>query len=90
MYYIGKQLATGTLNLPMKPTIAIIFFIGLNMLFRVFNIIGNIIFMFEYDRTKHYVPRIPLWRRFTNTLLTTFIFWTYPQHAERKFGPDWA
>ncbi|KAJ4405028.1 hypothetical protein N0V82_010390 [Gnomoniopsis sp. IMI 355080] len=90
IYHIGKEIATRTLELAAKPAIAIIAFVGLNMLFRVINILGNIILISEYDRTKHYVPRIPIWRRFMNPILTALIFWTYPQHAERKFGPDWA
>lgn len=65
-------------------------FIGLNMLFRLLNIIGNVVLICDYDRTKHYVPRIPIWRRFMNPVLTALIFWTYPQHAERKFPPDWS
>ena len=60
------------------------------MLFRLLNIIGNIVLISEYDRTRHYVPRIPIWRRFMNPILTALIFWTYPQHAERKFPPDYS
>lgn len=74
----------------MKPAAAIIAFIALNMLFRLGNIVGNIVLISEYDRTKHYVPRIPIWRRFMNPILTALIFWTYPQHAERRFPPDWT
>lgn len=63
--------------------------LGINMFFRLLNIIGNIVLITEYDRTRHYVPRIPIWRRFMNPILTALIFWTYPQHAERKFPPDY-
>lgn len=90
IYQIGKDFATRDLELPTKPAAAIMAFVGLNMLFRVFNIIGNVILISDYDRTRHYVPRIPIWRRFMNPFLTALIFWTYPQHAERKFPPDWA
>lgn len=75
---------------PRDPTVAIMVFIALNMLFRLLNILGNAILIFEYDRTRHYVPRIPIWRRFMNPILTALIFWTYPQHAERKFAPSWT
>lgn len=65
-------------------------FVALNMLFRVLNIFGNIILITEYDRTKHYIPRVPLWRRIFYPVLTAVIFWTYPNHAERKLPPNWA
>ncbi|CAN8097774.1 unnamed protein product [Discula destructiva] len=90
VYKISKELATSTLGISMKAAVAIVAFVALNMLFRVINILGNIILLNEYDRTKHHVPRIPIWRRFMNPVLTALIFWTYPQHVERKSAPELA
>lgn len=78
------------MQVSLKPAAVIIAFIALNILFRLGNVLGNIVLISEYDRTKHYVPRIPIWRRFMNPILTALIFWTYPQHAERRFAPDWT
>lgn len=57
-------------------------------LFRLLNCIGNILLMFEYNMTKHYVPEIPLRRRILNYLITGLIYWTYPQCVEQKYPPD--
>lgn len=87
---ISRELATDTLNIAKRPAEVILTFLALNILFRILNVLGNIILLCEYDRTRHYVPRIPVWRRFMNPMLTALIFWTYPQHAERKRAPDWT
>ncbi|KAI3396488.1 hypothetical protein diail_12108 [Diaporthe ilicicola] len=87
VYSISKGLQNEP---PSKSTTATLVILGVNMVFRLVNVIGNIILISEYDRTRHYVPRIPIWRRFMNPVLTALIFWTYPQHAERKFPPDYS
>lgn len=90
LYTIAKEFATNNLTADKVPAEFFLAFVALNMLFRILNVLGNIVLLTEYDRTRHYIPRISAWRRFMNPLLTTLIFWTYPQHTERKRGPDWA
>jgi hypothetical protein len=59
--------------------------------FRLLNVIGNILLMFEYDLTKHHRPKIYVLRRvLVNPLLSGLIYWTYPQSAEQKYPPNYS
>lgn len=70
-------------------TLATLAFVALNMLFRFLNVVGNVLLFFSYDRTRHYLPRVPFWRKPINAVLTGLVIWTYPQHIYRQFAlPD--
>lgn len=62
--------------------------VTLYRLFRLLNVIGNVVLTLEYDMTKHYVPQITLRRRLLNLMMTGLIYWTYPQCVEQKYPPD--
>ncbi len=54
--------------------------------FRFLNVLGNILLWMEYDRSRHYHPRMPRWRKyFVNPVTSTLIFWTYPESVEQKY-----
>ncbi|KAL8337497.1 hypothetical protein RB601_006979 [Gaeumannomyces tritici] len=75
-----------------RSTMACLIMFSLNLVFRLLNVLGNIILMCEYQRTNHYLPKrmIPFWRRITNPLADALIFWTYPQSVEQKYPPHWG
>ena len=50
------------------------------------NMLGNIFLVFEYDHTTHYLPKIPIWRRLVNSVISVFIFWTYPDVVVQKYA----
>ena len=55
-------------------------------LFRLLNVLGNLPLWAEYDRSLHYLPKMPVWRRrLVNPLIDLLIFWTYPQSVEQKY-----
>ncbi|KAK8133376.1 hypothetical protein PG984_005388 [Apiospora sp. TS-2023a] len=88
LYMVGKNLEVHLASPIRAATIAALVFFTVNMLFRLLNCIGNILLMFEYNMTKHYMPEIPLRRRMLNYLITGLIYWTYPQCVEQKYPPD--
>lgn len=81
VYSISKRFKDGTT--PSRATQATIAFIGLNMLFRLLNIMGNIVLLCRYDWTKHHVPGISIWDRITGPILMVLVMWTWPQCIER-------
>lgn len=71
-----------------KAPLATLIFVAFNMLFRLLNVLGNLLLLSGYDRTQHHLPRVPVLRRvFVNPILTGLLFWAYPQHIYRRF-PD--
>lgn len=90
-YIITLYLVVPHDELP-RSTMACLIMFSLNLLFRLLNVLGNIILMCEYQRTNHYLPKrmIPFWRRITNPLADALIFWTYPQSVEQKYPPHWG
>ncbi|KAK8095025.1 hypothetical protein PG997_001710 [Apiospora hydei] len=88
LYMVAKDLDIHLRSPIRAATIAALVFFTINMLFRLLNCIGNVLLMFEYNITKHYMPEIPLRRRMLNFLITGLIYWTYPQCVEQKYPPD--
>ncbi|KLU87942.1 hypothetical protein MAPG_06932, partial [Magnaporthiopsis poae ATCC 64411] len=90
-YIISLYVAVPHDQLPRSTMACLIIFL-LNTLFRLLNVLGNIILMCEYQRTNHYLPKgmIPFWRRITNPIADALIFWTYPQSVEQKYPPHWG
>ncbi|KAK7731797.1 hypothetical protein SLS53_008618 [Cytospora paraplurivora] len=80
VYSISKHFNGGHPSQTTRTTMALI---GTNMVFRLFNIMGNIVLLCDYDRAAHYLPQIPIWRVFINPLVTALILWTWPMHAAR-------
>lgn len=73
-----------------KAILATLVFVALNVLFRLLNVLGDILLLSGYDRTQHHLPRVPVLRRvFVNPVLTGLLLWTYPQHIYSRFpSPD--
>ncbi|KAH9989592.1 hypothetical protein F4779DRAFT_637994 [Xylariaceae sp. FL0662B] len=69
--------------------VATLVFFAVNMIFRLLNLIGNIVLYYEYDITKHYVPEQSRKRRLLNMVMAGLIYWTYPQCVEQRYSPDW-
>ncbi|KAK6845747.1 hypothetical protein PG990_004098 [Apiospora arundinis] len=88
LYMVAKNLEVHLASRIRAATIAALVFFTVNMLFRLLNCVGNVLLMFEYNMTKHYMPEIPLRRRVLNYLITGLIYWTYPQCVEQKYPPD--
>ncbi|ROV97341.1 hypothetical protein VMCG_06897 [Cytospora schulzeri] len=80
VYSVSKRLVDGA---PARSTQATIAFIGLNMLFRLLNIMGNIALLCKYDWTKHHVPGASTWNRVKGPMLMMLVMWTWPQCIER-------
>ncbi|KAI1214320.1 uncharacterized protein F4807DRAFT_455961 [Annulohypoxylon truncatum] len=74
---------------PERSAIVALVFYGVNVMFRLLNFIGNIVLMYEYDMTKHYVPQLSLRRKLLNMLMAGLIYWTYPQCVEQRYPPDY-
>ncbi|KAI1337377.1 hypothetical protein F5Y15DRAFT_160240 [Xylariaceae sp. FL0016] len=87
IYSASKSLSGSTAR---ASTVAALAFFALNALFRLFNCIGNVVLMYEYDMTRHHVPQQTLRRRLLNMLMAGLIYWTYPQCVEQKYPPDYS
>lgn len=71
-----------------KASVAMLVLVALNMVFRLVNVLGNMLILTDYDRTRHHLPHVPSWRRrLVNPVLTGLIIWTYPEHVE-ELGPS--
>ncbi|KAI1843228.1 hypothetical protein JX265_012198 [Neoarthrinium moseri] len=89
IYAVARDLQDGGVgSRPFESSVAALAFFATNMLFRLFNCIGNIVLTLGYDMTKHYAPQITLRRRLMNLLMTGLIYWTYPQCVEQRYPPD--
>ncbi|KAI1506667.1 hypothetical protein F5X99DRAFT_423287 [Biscogniauxia marginata] len=69
--------------------VAALVFFCLNALFRLLNCAGNVVLIYEYDLTGHYVPEQSLRRKLLNMLMAGLIYWTYPQCVEQRYPPDY-
>ncbi|KAK4139621.1 uncharacterized protein C8A04DRAFT_15706 [Dichotomopilus funicola] len=71
-----------------KSTKATLAMFALNTLFRLLNLIGNILLLGRLDTTSRNRSAIPAWRRPLHSLATALVMWTYPQSLEQKLPPD--
>ncbi|KAK0614852.1 hypothetical protein B0T17DRAFT_477610, partial [Bombardia bombarda] len=86
VYYIATGIAASLPGTKVsKSTISSLVLFCLNILFRLFNVVGNMILICSYDKTRYHRPNLPLWRRILNPIACLFIFWTYPQALERRY-----
>ncbi|ELQ44718.1 hypothetical protein OOU_Y34scaffold00062g15 [Pyricularia oryzae Y34] len=90
-WIIDLYVETPYYELP-RSTMACLIFFCFNLLFRLLNVLGNLVLLCEYQRTSHHLPShmIPWWRHITNPVVDCLIFWTYPQCAEQKYPPHWS
>lgn len=84
MRIIALRFVQGDTGRPVQVAMA---FVGLNMIFRLINVLGNLLLLLGYDRTRHHLPRVHVCRRVSNALMTGLVIWTYPQHVYRQFTP---
>ncbi|KAH8884930.1 hypothetical protein GQ53DRAFT_696760 [Thozetella sp. PMI_491] len=87
LYRLAKDIAVA--KEPSKIDVGTLSVYAFNMLFRMVNVLGNIVLATEYDITLHDRPHMAPWRRFVNPLISGLIFWTYPQSLEQKYPPDY-
>ncbi|KAI5928228.1 hypothetical protein F4810DRAFT_719887 [Camillea tinctor] len=88
MYAVARMVAVEDGRVEGSAVAALVFF-SLNALFRLLNCIGNVVLIYEYDMTKHYVPGQSLRRKLLNMLMAGLIYWTYPQCVEQRYPPDY-
>ncbi|KAI0155672.1 hypothetical protein BJ166DRAFT_339226 [Pestalotiopsis sp. NC0098] len=88
IYAVSRDMRRSASGRIHASSIAVLSFAAVNMLFRLLNVIGNVVLTLEYDMTRHYVPQITLRRRLLNLMMTGLIYWTYPQCVEQKYPPD--
>ncbi|KAK4130822.1 hypothetical protein BT67DRAFT_452161 [Trichocladium antarcticum] len=88
VYYVATELASPR-DVPVpKSTQATLAMFGLNMLFRLFNLVGNIVLLCRLDTTERHRSGVPAWKRPAYYLATFLIMWTYPQSLEEKSSPE--
>ncbi|GAB1313700.1 F-box domain-containing protein [Madurella fahalii] len=89
VYYITIEIASaGDGPVPMSTQAALAMF-ALNMLFRLFNVLGNLVILFSVDTSERYRTGAPLWKKPLYTAARACVFWTYPQSLEQKLPPDY-
>lgn len=84
MRVIANQIAQGAAG---KAAYATLVFVALSMLFRLINVLGNILLSTGYDRTRHHLPYVSPLRRVINIFMTGLIIYTYPRHVHKRFVP---
>ncbi|KAK0723324.1 hypothetical protein B0T26DRAFT_641452 [Lasiosphaeria miniovina] len=89
VYYISTDIINFPENPVPRSTIAALVMFGLNMFFRLLNILGNVVLFCEYDMTRIHRPNVPRWRKASYPVFALLVFWTYPQALERKYPPDY-
>ncbi|KAL2158765.1 hypothetical protein VTH06DRAFT_3956 [Thermothelomyces fergusii] len=68
-----------------RSTRATLAIFALNMLFRLLNVLGNIVLLVGFDITTSYRSGISIWKRSVHYLASGLILWTYPRVAEEKY-----
>ncbi|KAL2105068.1 hypothetical protein VUR80DRAFT_9063 [Thermomyces stellatus] len=82
-YAISKSLTTD----PPQSTVVTLSFCGINLAFRLMNVIGNILLISEPPLWRRNKPGLPRARRLLNLLVALLVFWTYPRAVEQSYQP---
>ncbi|KAI0879971.1 uncharacterized protein GGS22DRAFT_193747 [Annulohypoxylon maeteangense] len=86
MYAVARGLEEGAV--PKRSAVTALVFYAVNMIFRLLNFIGNVLLMFRYDITKHYVPQQSPMRKLLNMLMAGLIYWTDPHFIVQRYPPE--
>ncbi|KAK3387909.1 hypothetical protein B0H63DRAFT_521926 [Podospora didyma] len=90
VYFVATEISNkGPEDTVPKSIQAALAMFCLNMLFRLFNVFGNVVLFFEYDMTRIRRPKVSIWRKMFHPIAAFLVFWTYPQAMEQKFPPDY-
>ena len=57
-------------------------------MFRLLNVLGNVVLLADFDMTRYHRQKAPPWRRLTDPFGIALVLWTYPQALEQKNPPD--
>ncbi|KAK1761547.1 hypothetical protein QBC47DRAFT_31179 [Echria macrotheca] len=86
VYHIASQIGQlGDEPLPRSTIVALVFF-AFNIIFRLFNVLGNIVLMCGFNMTRRHWPNPSRWRKICHPILSFLVFWTYPQAVDRKYS----
>jgi hypothetical protein len=88
IYYVASEIANASGDPTPKSTQASLAMFVLNMLFRLINVAGNVVFLFRFDTTTRNRLGIPFWKRPFHYLATALVMWTCPQSLEQTFPPE--
>ncbi|KAK0651069.1 hypothetical protein B0T16DRAFT_309078, partial [Cercophora newfieldiana] len=86
VYYLAREFQVMVEQgkpIPRSSTVTMAMF-ALNMVFRLLNVLGNLIVLCGYDMTRRHRPNPGMWRKMIHPLLSRLVFWTYPQSLQRK------
>ncbi|KAK3988964.1 hypothetical protein QBC44DRAFT_242554 [Cladorrhinum sp. PSN332] len=89
VYFISAEIARRPGEKVPRSTQAALAMFGLNILFRFFNLLGNVIILFRTDLTRRRRPDISIFKRGWYRVACIFVFWTYPQSLEQKVPPNY-
>lgn len=88
LYTIIKDANTSSAGFS-KAVVATLFFVALNMWFRLLNVLGNMILVCEYKLWRRHRPELTLGQRILYKTITVLVFWTYPQSVEQVYPGKW-
>ncbi|KAL2265108.1 hypothetical protein VTJ83DRAFT_6208 [Remersonia thermophila] len=90
VYHIAREIAgnTGPGSIPASAKATLAMFV-LNMLFRLLNLLGNVLLVSGFVTTKWKRSTIPRWLRPFHALAAGLVMWTYPQSLEQKSLADY-
>ncbi|KAJ9143314.1 hypothetical protein NKR23_g6472 [Pleurostoma richardsiae] len=85
LYSISQEDYPGDSGHISRSTVALVCFIGINMMFRFLNVLGNVLLCCDYDITSRYVPGLSSRQRAGNKWASALVLWTYPEVAKQEF-----
>ncbi|KAH6851353.1 hypothetical protein B0I37DRAFT_306454 [Chaetomium sp. MPI-CAGE-AT-0009] len=88
VYYVASEMANATGGSIPRSTQASLAMFVLNMVFRLMNVVGNLIIFLTFDTTQRNWSDIPVWKRLFHYLATGFVIWTCPQSLEQMYPPN--
>jgi len=68
-----------------KSTKATLAFCGINIFFRLLNVIGNVFLLLEFKFWRQNRPHVSFPAKIFYSLGSMFIFWTYPQSLDQEY-----
>ncbi|KAK4159732.1 hypothetical protein QBC43DRAFT_293753 [Cladorrhinum sp. PSN259] len=89
VYSIASEIAKHPEDDVPRSTQASLAMFGLNILFRLLNLLGNVILVFKPDLTRRRRPDVTAVKRAWYKVVCSLVFWTYPQSLEQKHPPDY-
>jgi len=89
IYHIATEVANASGGPISRSTQATLALFALNVLFRLVNILGNVVLLCRFDTTTRHRYSLSMWKRPFHYLGTVLVMWTYPQSLEQKLPPDY-